>query len=259
MDQQSPVTDARTGLTLINYASMVLPSKEYGTMLLNFPGNNCIPAWAPKGNFSAALEFFSKGKHAATMHLPIVNENGFLEADLDEVFNFSEDEQSGLVIIRYWTAPKIPIELYFSHMHRSTGTYILYPAAMYMGDLLYLTAHIDQLENSLFWPGSFGTKNSKLFFILLNPYPVSFSSQISLFLPSGKRIQSEVMKVQPQSTRWIDVEDLFKEQIKELGDNKNQCSLCITSQHKALAYGVVKDRETDTISSIDHLHQFTMI
>jgi hypothetical protein len=56
------------------------------------------------------------------------------------------------MLVDYHHAPEVPVDLYVAHIHKSTGTYVAYPGAAFVGDQLFPEVHAQQLENTLFWP-----------------------------------------------------------------------------------------------------------
>lgn len=259
MEQQSSVAARFNGLNFVQYGALILPSKEYTTSIVNFPGNNCIPEWGTRGNFIASFNAWVDGKELGSVHTPQINESGSLEFDLDDIISSANQTKPGLVLIQYWHAATIPVEIYASHVHRKTGAYVAYPGLMYIGDKIYVNVHSEQLENSLFWPGVMIDEKTTLSLAILNPYKSSFGYQISLFLPDGSRIQTGVDRLKPLSSKILAVEELFPNHIQQIIDARGTASICITAQYKLLAYGIVTNRASGIITTLDHLHLYTMV
>ena len=258
MVMQPSLTYDPEQVNMVRFASFLLPTKEYRTILTNFPGTNCASSFGDKGNFFLKHKLYSGGKLVYEYSSYCLDQDGYLEGNLDDMTSFLGENVDGILITEYHHAKSIPVELYFSHIHRESGAYLAYPASIYMGEVLFPDVHAFELENTLFWPGLSNLKQNEISVVVLNPYHTSFLYQTSLFMPDGSKSQTKVLKIPPYSHRVLKVEELFPKEHKEIEEKDGQSSLCVAAQYKVLCYVLFKNRDTGVITSIDHLHRYCL-
>jgi hypothetical protein len=262
MDGQPSVStrpyDAAT-IAPFEYVSFLLPSRDYTTVVTNFPGVNCYTRWESKGDFFMSMRLYQAGQKVAELHSVHVNQDGCININLDQLTRFYDADLNGLVLTTYYKTKTIPVELYIAHTHKATGAYIAYPAANYMGDIIYTGVHAEQLENTLFWPGLVTAPHAQASVVVMNPYKLAFSYQVSLYLPDTQRVQTEVFKIKPYSVRNQSLEELFPDVYPTLLDSPGQCSLCVAAQYKVLSFMMIKDRASGIMTTIDHLHSYCLV
>ncbi len=259
MDVQPPLAYDPETVRQEYCCGVLLPTDEYTTSITNFPGGNCFPYWDTKGDFFLSCSIFSDGKRHAVVHSKHCNEKGYLEVHIDHATQFSEKPLSGLVLIELTLPKKVPVDLYTAHVHKKTGIYVSYPSGHFVGDTLYTATRARELFNTGFWPGLVSSDTAETSVILMNPYKIPFSYQLSLFLPDGRKLQTDVMKVLPFRFQIHAIEETFPE-VKNLSvEDRECCSICISSQYNLVGYVMIKDRGTGAFTSIDHLHPYVLI
>lgn len=259
MVSQSPVGYDPSTMSLLKFAAYILPLDRFATQLTAFPGTNCFEPYGTKGQFFIDLTFYSAGKEVEKFQTDLCDEKGYLEAVFESFIGRHSLGDDAIVICDYHHTKTIPVELYLSTIHRASGVYHAYPALSYAGDKLYDDVHATQLENTLFWPGIVAIENAGTSLIVVNPYKVSLSYQVSLFMPNTERVQTKVIRVKPFSGRVHDVEELFPEHYHSIISAEGQCSLCVAAQHKVICYAMIKERRHGIITTIDHLHNYQLV
>lgn len=242
----------------LQFAAPLLPTKEYSTFVTNFPGMNCFEPYGTSGNFFLSFTFYRGGKKVGELHSNHVDEKGCIQSFFDEFTDFFPESFDGLVITHYHFALNVPPELYVSAVHKKTGAYVAFPASAYMGDTIYIEGHARHLENTMFWPGIVANEHSQESVIILNPYDVPFSYQVSLFLKDRKREQTPIKKIRPFSSQTFSIDELFPNYRDEILASDGMCSLCVAAQYKVVALIMFKNRETGIITTIDHPHSYGM-
>jgi hypothetical protein len=237
---------------------IVLPSDEYKTTFSNFPGSNCTPSRKLHGSFYSTLSYYSNGKKYGEISVRKCNENGFLEAECDDLADIIGQKLDGILVMETRHPTNVPLDMYMFHTHRKTGIYVSYPIATFMGNRIGQTGHLQQMENTLFWPGLISNKHSESCVTVMNPYSVNMSYQFSIYLQSGERIQSGVFKTKSLSYSTYHMDEVFPV-IKELPLQDGKISLCISGQYKLVCYFMIRNRITGTYSTIDHFHTYCLV
>jgi hypothetical protein len=241
------------------FTCTMLPSnREYSTVINLFPGNNAHEPWGKHGTFFASILIYDQGKLAAKIHTPHCTEKGNIRIALDEFIDRDVCQEGGVMILEYYHANEIPVEAYSNHIHRETGSYYATNVMAFIGDQLYPVVHVTQLENTLFWPGVICNEQVVTKLAVVNPYKQVFAFQVHLYLENGKRCQTEVLKLQPYEHRVYPVEELFHGEINELHALTGRNSLCVASQYKQITYGMLCDRKTGIVTTMDHLHNYCL-
>lgn len=240
----------------MHYGFLVPPSEDYVTQLISFPGTNAHEPWGLHGSFRLGARLYSKGAEVAVVDALTCDERGSLRLDFETPLKAMHRGFSGFGILLLESDGSIPVEIYLSHIHRKTGVYFAYPALMFMGDLLYPHAHIEQMENSMFWPGFPMSRQMEFRLVVLNPNSVPMSFEITLWHNQGGRHLDEVRRVGPYDSAWFSLDELAPAAWSSLPEAG--CSLCVTAQYKLLAYMVLVNRRTGILSSADHLHPYQL-
>jgi hypothetical protein len=262
MDSQSSVSLPYDPdrMDVLRFATCLLPSREYKTQLLNFPITNCHEPYGTTGDFFLSCTVYRGGKRFARVDLPAVRQDGFIEFDFDHIFAFGDVGNDAILIAQYSHDKSIPVELYMSNVHRATGAYLAYPALAFMGDVLYPTVHDTQLENTLFWPGLPSTPEIDAQLIVVNPYKMRMEYQLSLFLPSQRRVQSEIIAIDGYHSKTHSIAEVFSSDYREaIAQGAGQASVCISAQYKVVAMMTMKNVNLGVISSVDHLHTYQLV
>lgn len=259
MDSQPPLAWDPQIMSMLRFASYLLPTDQYSTVMVNFPGTNCIPHFQSHGDFYHSFQFWVEGKKVADLHGPHCTDQGMVELHFDDVLKGVGEGLSGVVITEFYHSSKVPAEIYFAHFHKKTGQYLSYPGLPFQGDELYPEVHANQLENTLFWPGLTTNKNIGFSVMVLNPYNLAFSYQISLYRPNGERVQSEVLKLKRRRAKIHALEDLFPEYVEEVRANQGRSALCVAAQYKIVVYGLIRDVRSGVITAVDHFHNYCLI
>ena len=260
MECESSLKYDPTSISPLNFGSILLPSDQYISVMTNFPQGNCNKSWGEKADFFISCSVFQKGKKLGCLHGKYCNQDGgYTTFNFDDLLRFYDHSVSGLIYTQFYHTSTVPVEIYFSHIHKKTGQYIAYPGLAFMGDEIYLDTHTTQLENTLFWPGVVATEENEISLIVLNPYKLSYSYQISLYHPDGKREQTQVFRVKPLDTQTHTIKECFPESFQAIIKNNIGYSLCIAAQYKVVAYVAIKDLHSDCYTTIDHLHSYTMV
>ena len=168
------------------------------------------------------------------------------------------DSDGGMMIIEYFHAKDIPVEVYTNHVHRETSSYFATNAIAFTGDQLYPDVHTTQLENTLFWPGVLCNEDVDTRVVVINPYKLTFSFQIHLILGDGNRKQTTVLKLAPYTSGIYSLEELFSDEIEDLFDFTGKNSICVASQYKQVSYAMIRDRRTGIVTTMDHLHNYCL-
>lgn len=260
MERQSPLTYDPATISPLNFASIMLPAGEYSTIMTNFPQGNCNKSWGEKADFFISCNVYQNGKKLGTLHgRHCDQDHGYTQFNFDDLMQFENKPSMGLIHTQFYHTTHIPVEIYFAHIHRKTGQYLAYPGLAFMGDEIYLETHTTQLENTLFWPGVLAHENNEVSMIVLNPYKLSYSYQLSLYHPNGAREQTQVFKVKPLSTRAHIIQECFPQTYLSIIKDPANYSLCIAAQYKVVAYVALRNLQTNCYTTIDHLHTYTMV
>jgi len=246
-------------MSMLRLASFILPWDRFSTSTITFPSINCIAPYGTSGSFFATFRIFADGREIAQVHSKCVNERGFIEVNFDDVLDMFNPTDDTVLISEFHHQRDIPVELYFSNVHRQTGVYLSYPALAFVGDQIYPQIHENTLENALFWPGVAATDRVRTEVAIVNPYPLPFSYQISLFLADGSRHQTKILKIRPFHTMWHAVDELFPEQYSQVIADHGTASLCISAQYKVVAFAVMRCVQSGIITTLDHLHAYQLV
>jgi hypothetical protein len=239
-------------------ATMLPSTRDYSTALNLFPGNNAHEPWGKQGTFFASVLIYSKGRLITKIHTPHCTEKGNIRISIDEFIDRDACPEGGVMILEYHHANEIPVEAYSNHVHRETGSYYATNVIAFIGDQLAPVVHATQLENTLFWPGIICNDQVQTKVAVVNPYRQIFAFQVHLYLENGQRCQTEVLKLKPFAHHVYSVEDLFPEQIDALHELTGRNSLCIASQYKQISYGMLCDRKTGIVTTMDHFHNYCL-
>lgn len=261
MDIQPPLVndDRWKELAALEFAAAILPSEEFTTSVNLFPGALAFPPWGTSGDFFISFTLFDGGKKLGEIHSQKCDVTGRLAVELDDFLKFCPAVKNGLIVARYRHAPSIPIELYFSHLHKPTGTYFAYPAAAFIGDKLYPEVHAQQLENTMFWPGLVTDKSLTASISILNPFKVSFAYQFTLYKPDGQRVQTQPLRIKPYRSEEHRLEDLFPEVRAISSEDQGKYAICVAAQYKVVAYHLIRHNESNAITGLDHLHTYCLV
>jgi hypothetical protein len=258
MDVKPSINFKPEGLAVLNFAGMILASDEYSTAAINFPGSNCNWFWGTKGDFFITFNLYQDGVRVGSVSSQHINEKGYIELDFDTFARIRGKTYEGMFIANFWHSKEIPAELYLSHFHRASGSYMAYPAIAFTGDQLYPDVHATQLENTLFWPGIAENEHTETSIAIVNPYKVPFSYQAAVYTESGERIQTPIQKVRPFQFKFHKIQDLFADRYDEIRGHEGQVSLCVSAQYKVVTYVVIRNRQSGVITAIDHLHTYCL-
>lgn len=259
MDLQPSIRYDPKAMNIVDFAAFLLPTEEYSTTMTVFPGAFALENYATQGDFFITFDLFSQGKKIGEVHSDYCTHTGHLRIEFDEFTRVLSSNIDALLIGHYHHTSAIPIELYMSHIHKPTGTYIAYPALPFMGDELFPQVHSQQLENTLFWPGMPLHEDFEMAIAVANPFKVSFSYQFSLFFPDGQRLHSEVLKLGPRRFKMHPIEKYFPDGIDLIKKFGGRCGLCVAAQYKIIAYTTIKHRQTGAITTMDHFHTYCMV
>jgi hypothetical protein len=257
MEHQPPLKFNPERISVLNTAAFLPPSKDYSTVINLFPGNNAHEPWGKEGTFFVSLNLYQKGKLVSKIHTPSCTEKGNIRLHLDEFMDLNE-EDNGVMIMEYHHAKDIPVEAYTNYIHRKTSSYFSTNAIAFIGDKLYPQVHDTQLENTLFWPGILCNESVETRMVVINPYTLTFSFQIHLFLEDGTRKQTSVLSLKAHTSGTYSLEELFPDDAIRLRDFDQKNSICIASQYKQISYAMIQDRETGIITTMDHLHNYCL-
>jgi hypothetical protein len=241
----------------VHYGCLIPPSVDYFTQLILFPGSNAHKPWGLRGRFSLGGSVFVKGNEAAVIAPQACDERGHLELDFEAPLRAAGQNVEGIGVLALESAGGIPVEIYLSHIHRKTGVYFAYPALMFMGDTLYPYFHVSQLENSMFWPGFPSGPDTEFRLMVLNPYKVPMSAEITLWHNRKGRHSVGVRRISPHDRLCLSMDDAMPAGWRADGDSA--VSLGVTTQFKIMAYMVTVNRRTGIITSADHLHPYQVL
>lgn len=259
MDCTTSIGIDRSTMTSLRFASHLLPEKEYVPLLTLFPGINCIQPYGDRGDFFITLFIYENGKLQGKIHSHHCNEKGHIELNLSSMLSLGSVDTNRVLLADYYHSSNIPVELYFAYNHKKTNSYVSYPAGAFVGDMLYPEWHETQLENTLFWPGLISNDRMEMSVVVVNPYKISFSYQLSLYIGNTPRAQSKIYKINPYkaATHYLDEE--FFEHLDLVKNSDGKCSICIAAQYKVVAYMMIRDKVHDVYTTIDHLHSYALV
>lgn len=240
----------------LHYGCLVPASEDYFTQLMIFPGSNAHEPWSTTGSFTLSAKVFSKPGNAFDVPAQSCTERGHLKLDFETALKAQNRNVDGFGVLVMEFTGGIPVEIYLSHIHRKTGVYFAYPALAFMGDLLYPHAHVEQMENSMFWPGFPSWNSNEFRLVLLNPYDVPMSAEVTLWHNAKGRHTVGVRRVSATDCLWMSLDELMPKDWQ--GDASGAASLGVTAQFKLLAYMVTINRRTGIITSADHLHPYQL-
>jgi hypothetical protein len=128
-----------------------------------------------------------------------------------------------------------------------------------MGDVLYPDFHATQLENTLFWPGLPTNDQTEAEMIVVNPYKLKLEYQLSVFLNDQRRAQSGIFSVDAYSARTHTLSQVFHEEYPALMAAGGEASVCIGAQYKVVAFMSMRQRGSNVITTMDHLHTYQLV
>jgi len=246
-------------MDVLRFASYILPPAQYQTKLLNFPITNCHEPYGTAGEFFLTLNIYQAGERFARVDLPVCNQDGFLEFDFDNLFDLLSPKSPAIMIAQYNHDKDIPVELYLSNTHRASGTYLAYPTLSFMGDVLYPEFHATQLENTLFWPGLPTNEEIEAEMVVVNPYKLNFEYQLSIYLNDQRCSQSPAFSVDAYSARTHILSEVFRDDYASLVAAGGEASVCIGAQYKVVAFMSMRNRVSNIITAMDHLHTYQLV
>lgn len=259
MDGQPSLAWDPRSLSALRLVSLLLPTKQYLSSIVHFPGSYCIPHYQVQGDFLHTVSIIVEGRKIAEISGKHLTERQMVEIYFDDVLKHLREDCSGLVLTELFHSAKVPVELYVSHIHRKTGAYLSYPGMAFMGDQLFPQVHATQLENTLFWSGVPTEPEIATEIAVINPFDTPMSYQISLFVDGKDRMQSHPQKLAKLRVGWHAVEDLFPDIQTIIAGNGGRAALCVAAQYKLAAYVVFRRRSDKIITTIDHLHNYVLV
>lgn len=258
MELQPSLRYTPEGITVLNFAAMMLNPRSFTTRVTLFPGSYATPTFQTWGDFFITFSIYREGKLLGRIHSEQCTTEGVVEVDLDRLTDLYDSDTSLFVHAAYSHTNEVPVELYFSHVHRETGVYISYPALAFMGDLNFPRVHREQLENTLFWPGVCIEEGVEASIVVLNPYRMRFGFQASLFLPGGKRQQTPIRHIGSHRLQILSLEELFPGSEETIRTNQGRCAICVAAQHKVAAYSMLRSKKSGAATVIDHFHTYCL-
>jgi hypothetical protein len=259
MDLQPYLTYDPERIATLYFAAPLFKLDQYSTAVTSFPGMNCFAPYATSSDSYLTFRLFQDGRKVGELSSQVTHERGYITAELSDFGYFIPRDSSGLLLIDYYHDKDVPPELYVACTHKRTGVYLAYAAATFMGDTIYQNARENDkfLENTLFWPGIPKSPEISTSMMVINPYKISYSYQVSLFVGNTLRAQTSALKIKPFSMHTASVEELFPDfSSAELAETKDECSLCIAGQYRVVVYIAIQHRETGLITTLDHLHPY---
>jgi hypothetical protein len=246
-------------MSVLMEAGFLPSTAEYSTAIRHFPGINVHPPWGTKGRFWFEVKIFEDGRLLASERTGVVDEAGTLYLDISAAAEKAAGRPvQGMFVVEYHHAQEIPIEVYAFHIHKATGTYLSCNITPFIGDKLYPTAHSDQMENTLFWPGIIADEDNAPHLLVVNPYDVTMGFQVHLVGPDGVRQRTGILHLRAKRAGEYPILGLFEGQEEALGAANGGYSLCVSSQYKLVSYYMVKSRRHGVMSMMDHLHTFCL-
>jgi hypothetical protein len=251
------VNDAATGTTVLMQAGYLPDTSEYSTVIRHFPGINAHAPWGTHGTFHFEVDIYVDGEKVASDRTEECDENGSLEMDIGALAERCGRAVQGMYVVRYHHAKDIPVELYAFHIHKASGTYVSCNITPFIGDLLYPTAHSDQMENTLFWPGMITGTDNETHIIVVNPYDEKMGFQAHAIGAGGAFARTAMLHIRPRRATAFPIAELFAGHEEEMEAAKGRLSFCVASQYKLVAYVMFKSRGR-VMSMMDHLHTFCL-
>jgi hypothetical protein len=245
---------------ILNFAAFVPDTHEFSTRLVHFPGANASWRWGTEGHTFFSMVFYSQeGQEVFRYHSVAVSTKDHFDIQFDDFFALHQTSFSGLLMIQLHHPKVIPADLYLSHVHKKSGSYVAYPPTPFSGDTIFVESHETELENTLFWPGVIENDHTQTHIMVINPFSVPFSYQISLYLSDGTRIQSKINKIRPMKVQDVSIREIFSEYEEQIRNAQGAVSLCIAAQYKVNAYVCFKNIRNGSYSTIDHLHRYALV
>jgi hypothetical protein len=259
MERQPPVAGPDAGMTVLMQAGYLPDTAGYSTAIRHYPGINAHPPWGDHGSFYFEVEIYVEGALIATARTETCDERGMLEMDLGGVAEKACGHSvQGMYVVKYHHAKSIPIEVYAFHIHKATGTYVSCNISPFIGDLLYPTAHTDQMENTLFWPGMVSGTDNEVHVLAVNPYDTAMGLQVHLIGRGGIIARTGMIHIRPHRAGVFSVQELFPGGEEDIRAAKGNVSLCVSAQYKLVAYVMFRSRNLGVMSMMDHLHTFCL-
>lgn len=250
-----PDPDSMSVLMLAGY----LPDTElYSTLINTFPGERAQAPWGLRGHFRISVEVFEDGESVGSLQSRMVDETGNIQVDLGEITARLGRPVRGLYIIRYEHAKDIPVSIYAFHVHKATGTYVSCNTTPFVGAKQVLTAHTEEMENALFWPGVVADDTCDSHIVLINPFSVVHGYQVHLIGPGGAKAVSPPIRLKPMTVGEFPLAGLFPDHVGDMQAGNGGHSICVASQYKLVTYFMVKNRRSGVMCMMDHLHTFCL-
>jgi hypothetical protein len=259
MVMQSPLVWEKDESTILCFAGILLPRNDYSTVVTNFPGTNCVSEFDTKGKFYIDFSVYHEGKKRFEVSTEHTTESGCISFCFDDIISPEDGCIEGIVIAHYWHSKEIPVELYLSYVHRQSGAYLSYPASAFMGDDIYTGAHSQEMENAQFWPGLELSDTSEHSIVVVNPYEVPYMYQLSLYVGASLVARAKPLKAKPFRKQIHVLEEVFADHLDEIRNSRGCASVCVSGQFKVLANMMIRHKETNFITTLDHLHRYCMI
>ena len=259
MDSQPSINvPDEANLNTVLLAGYLPSTKEYSTEIRQYPGNNAHAPWGSHGIFNFEIKFYENGLQVASAHSPTCDEKGFLHMDLGAVAEQCGHPMKGMFVIEFHHTKDIPVELYAFHIHKSTGTYVSCNVSPFIGDILYPTVHSDQMENTIFWPGLVAGTDNETHIVVVNPYDVSMGFQVHLIGDGGVRERTKIQHLKAKYGEEFPLAGFFPDLEEKIRATNGKLALCISAQYKLVAYVMFKNRGSQIMSMVDHLHTFCL-
>lgn len=253
------MSDSPDGMDVLFLAGMLPPTDAYSTLIHNFPGNLAHPPWGLAGRFQLKVTVYEDGKEVASGESGVCDEKGTLRLDIGAVAETCGHPVRGMYILEYRHSKDIPVDVYAFHVHKETGTYISCNVLPFIGEQLFPTAHTDQMENTVFWPGVISDPDNEPHIVLVNPYAVPMGFQVHLIGKEGTVAQTGNLKQKTKTAMEYSLWRLFPDFDERLRGEGNRYSLCVSSQYKLVSYFMVRNRARGCIAMMDHLHNFCLV
>lgn len=237
------------------YAGVLPPHRDYVTEALIFPGTNAREPWKKSGTFRFVCRIMSQGGEIARTEPRTCTEQGHVIMNLDSCMTAVTEPGPSFLIMEVESSSDIPVSFYFAHIHRKTGLYYPAPALMFMGDKIYTRIHSQQLENTLFWPGLPDTSNTEFRLVIINPYDVPMSIEVTAWHNTWGHCSSGVLRVSPSDCLWLPLDEWIPSDWRGAG---GPSSVSVAAQFKLVAFMIMVNRTSGVITSADHLHTYQL-
>lgn len=260
MDQSTSVGLPTSTTSVFQLCAPLLNSDEFLTSAVYFPRASCIPETSPRGFFRADARVYENGKLLCEINAPEVDEGGAIVFDFDSVARLVGRNVSGFIAFDYYHPVTVPIDPYVVHTHRATGCSVSHPAATHQGEILFQEALSSFLENTNFWPGIVSNQEYASQLLVLNPFKVSYSYQLSVFAAGELKLQSEPLRITPHRSQVVELEEVFPALLELTQQYPAEAfSLCVASQYHSPTLFGVRHRKDGYYTVLDHLHPYQIL